>query len=119
MWRDDAYLLDMLIAARRALEFSRGLTWEQFEQSDLHQHAIAKALENIGKRRAKSPKKGKLPFQPFRGRRSLPCGIALRTTTSASTWSRFGRSYRRMSLLLSLQSSHWFRRKKADAARPH
>lgn len=48
MWRDDAYLLDMLIAARRALEFSRGLTWEQFEQSDLHQHAIAKALENIG-----------------------------------------------------------------------
>ncbi len=48
MWRDDAYLLDMLIAARDALEFSRGLTWEQFQNSSLHQHAIAKALENIG-----------------------------------------------------------------------
>ncbi len=48
MWRDDAYLLDMLIAARDALEFSRSLTWEQFQTSSLHQHAIAKALENIG-----------------------------------------------------------------------
>ncbi|MEJ5375056.1 MAG: DUF86 domain-containing protein [bacterium] len=48
MWRDAAYLLDMLIAARDALEFSRDLTWEQFQESSLHQHAIAKALENIG-----------------------------------------------------------------------
>lgn len=48
MWRDEAYLLDMLIAARRALEFSRDLTWEQFQTSHLHQPAIAKALENIG-----------------------------------------------------------------------
>lgn len=48
MWRDEAYLLDMLLAARQALEFSRGLTWEQFQGSLLHQHAIAKALENIG-----------------------------------------------------------------------
>lgn len=48
MWRDDAYLLDMLIAARHAVEFSTGLTWKQFRDSRLHQHAIAKALENIG-----------------------------------------------------------------------
>jgi uncharacterized protein with HEPN domain len=49
MWRDEAYLLDIPIAARRVLEFSRDLTWEQFQQSHfLHQHAIAKALENIG-----------------------------------------------------------------------
>lgn len=48
MWRDDAHLLDMLIAARRAVEFSRDLTWGQFRHSHLHQHAIAKALENIG-----------------------------------------------------------------------
>ena len=48
MWRDDAYLLDMLIGARRVLEFRADLTWEQFRQSGLHQHAIAKALENIG-----------------------------------------------------------------------
>jgi len=48
MWRDAALLLDMLIAAREACEFSKGLTWEAFRQSSLHQHAIAKALENIG-----------------------------------------------------------------------
>ncbi|MCS7078442.1 MAG: DUF86 domain-containing protein [Chloracidobacterium sp.] len=48
MWRDAAYLLDMLIAAKEVLQFSMGLTWEGFQQSSLHQHAIAKALENIG-----------------------------------------------------------------------
>lgn len=48
MWRDDAYLLDMLIAAREAREFSTGLSWDEFRNSALHQHAIAKALENIG-----------------------------------------------------------------------
>ena len=53
MWRDDANLLDMLIAARRAVEFSTGLTWEQFRDSGLHQHAIAKALENLGEAASK------------------------------------------------------------------
>jgi len=48
MWRDTALLLDMLIAAREAREFSEGLTWEEFQRSSLHQHAVAKALENIG-----------------------------------------------------------------------
>lgn len=48
MWRDEAYLLDMLIAAREAVAFSADLTWEAFERSSLHQYAIAKALENIG-----------------------------------------------------------------------
>lgn len=48
MWRDEAYLLDMLIAAREAREFSEGISWEQFQNSSLHQHAIAKALENVG-----------------------------------------------------------------------
>lgn len=48
MWRDDAYLLDILIAARNAMKFRGDLTWEQFRNSSLHQHAIAKALENIG-----------------------------------------------------------------------
>lgn len=48
MWRDEAYLLDMLIAARDAREFGEGISWEQFQSSSLHQHAIAKALENVG-----------------------------------------------------------------------
>lgn len=48
MWRDDAYLLDMLIASRTARQFSEELTWEEFRHSSLYQRAIAKALENIG-----------------------------------------------------------------------
>ena len=48
MWRDEAYLLDMLIAARRAQQFSTGLSWEEFNKSSLHQHAIMKVLETIG-----------------------------------------------------------------------
>lgn len=37
MRRDEAYLLDMLIAARDAVAFISGLTSEQFEASRLHQ----------------------------------------------------------------------------------
>jgi len=48
MPRDDAYLLDILIAARKALKFLDGLTWESFEQSKLHQSAVMRPLEIIG-----------------------------------------------------------------------
>jgi len=44
--RDDAgYLLDMLLYAT---SFLAGLTWEQFENSRLHQNAVIKAIETIG-----------------------------------------------------------------------
>ncbi|WP_249355627.1 DUF86 domain-containing protein [Chloracidobacterium aggregatum] len=44
--RDDAgYLLDMLLYAA---SFLAGLTWEQFENSRLHQNAVIKAIEIIG-----------------------------------------------------------------------
>ncbi|GBC78259.1 hypothetical protein HRbin08_01746 [bacterium HR08] len=68
MWRDKAYLLDMLIAAREAREFSTGLTWEEFQNSSLHQHAIAKALENIGEaaRRISDETKAAHPEIPWR-----------------------------------------------------
>ena len=48
MRRDDAYLLDMLLAARDAVEFARGLTYAKFECSRLHQNAIVKSVEVIG-----------------------------------------------------------------------
>jgi uncharacterized protein with HEPN domain len=68
MWRDEAYLLDMLIAAREAQNFSKGLTWEEFQQSSLHQHAIAKALENIGEaaRKVSDEMKAAHPEIPWR-----------------------------------------------------
>ena len=54
MRRDDtAYLLDMLLSARDAAEFAAGLTFPQFEQSQLHQNAILKAIEIIGEAAAR------------------------------------------------------------------
>ncbi len=46
--RDQAYLLDILIAARKALDFIKGLSYEDFLDSELHQNAIFRPLEIIG-----------------------------------------------------------------------
>jgi uncharacterized protein with HEPN domain len=48
MWRDDAYLLDILLAARRAREFAKDVSWESFQKSRLHQDAIVRVLSIIG-----------------------------------------------------------------------
>lgn len=48
MRHDESYLLDMLVAARRAARFAEGLTYEGFLRSDLHQNGILKVLEIIG-----------------------------------------------------------------------
>ena len=49
MKRDEsAYLLDMLLAAQDALEFSSGLTFQQFARDRLRQNAIFKSIEIIG-----------------------------------------------------------------------
>src|SRR5882672_9565318 len=48
MWRDDAYFLDMLIAARRAAQFASDVSEEQFRESRLHQDAIIRVLEILG-----------------------------------------------------------------------
>lgn len=48
MWRDDAYLLDILLAARQALEFTAGLEWEEFQADTMCQHATMRTLEIVG-----------------------------------------------------------------------
>jgi uncharacterized protein with HEPN domain len=53
MRKDDAYLLDMLIAARDAVAFVTGLSREQFDASRVHQLAVLKALEIIGEAAAR------------------------------------------------------------------
>jgi uncharacterized protein with HEPN domain len=52
----------------KAGEFSKDLSWEDFQQSSLHQHAIAKALENIGEaaRKVSDEMKGAHPEIPWR-----------------------------------------------------
>jgi len=48
MWRDLAWVLDMLQASRKALEYAHGLTEEQFQASNLHQDAILRQLTIVG-----------------------------------------------------------------------
>lgn len=64
---DDAYLLDMLLAARDALDFASGLTYAQFAASRLHQNAIRKSIEIIGEAAARiSPERRQaLPSIPW------------------------------------------------------
>jgi len=44
MWRDDAYLLDIVVAAKWALRFVKGMTWKEFDASPLHQDAVVDRL---------------------------------------------------------------------------
>ena len=48
MRRDDAWLLDMLLAARDAVRFATPLTFPEFEDDRLRQLAILKSIEIIG-----------------------------------------------------------------------
>ena len=48
MRRDDAWMLDMLLAARNAVKFAAPLTFPEFENDHLHQLAILKSIEIIG-----------------------------------------------------------------------
>lgn len=68
MRRDEAYLLDMMIAARDAVSFVRGLSPEQFNASRLHQQAVTKAVETIGEAagRVSEPTRAAHPQIPWR-----------------------------------------------------
>ena len=48
MQGDDAWLLDMLLAARNAVEFAAPLTFSEVKEDLLHQLAILKSVEVIG-----------------------------------------------------------------------
>ena len=48
MWRDLAWILDMLQASRKALEYACDLSEEEFQASGLHQDAILRQLTIIG-----------------------------------------------------------------------
>jgi uncharacterized protein with HEPN domain len=48
MWRDDAYMLDMLLAAREIRELTEGTTWERFQGHRMMQHAVVRLIQVIG-----------------------------------------------------------------------
>ena len=68
MSRDDALLLDILLAARDALEITSGLDAASFEASRLHQNAVVRSLEVIGEAAGKLSVKFRLahPALPWR-----------------------------------------------------
>ena len=48
MRRDESYLLDIVIAARRATKHLDGIQSRTFEESELLQDAVVRALEVVG-----------------------------------------------------------------------
>ncbi len=48
MWRDDAYLLDIVIAARKLLRYTESLSWDEFRDTPLIQDAVVRNLQVIG-----------------------------------------------------------------------
>ena len=53
MWRDDAHLLDILLAARKARQYAGGLSRDAFEQDELVQSAVMRWLTIIGEAASK------------------------------------------------------------------
>ena len=48
MWRDDAYLLDMLLAARKVMKYTQGVDFERFDRDEVLQDAIMRRIQIIG-----------------------------------------------------------------------
>jgi uncharacterized protein with HEPN domain len=48
MSRDDALLLDMLLAARKAVRFTQGADWTKFEADELIQNAVMHVIQVVG-----------------------------------------------------------------------
>jgi uncharacterized protein with HEPN domain len=56
MRRDDAYLLDILIAAQKAIKFVEDIDRNEFEDNEIIQNAVMRPLEMIGEASAKISK---------------------------------------------------------------
>jgi uncharacterized protein with HEPN domain len=48
MWRDATWLLDMLLAGHKALDYAKGLNQDEFMESGLYQDAIVRQLAIVG-----------------------------------------------------------------------
>ena len=53
MWRDDAYLLDILLAGRKVFEYTRGLSHDEFKRNELVQDAAIRLISVIGEAASK------------------------------------------------------------------
>lgn len=48
MWRDDAFLLDMLLASRRIQKYTQGFDLPEFENNEVMQDAVMRRILIIG-----------------------------------------------------------------------
>ena len=48
MWRDDAYILDMLLAARKIQRYCQGIAWNEFGLQEVLQDAVLRLIQIIG-----------------------------------------------------------------------
>lgn len=48
MWRDDAFLLDMLLASRRIKKYTQGFDFSRFENDEVIQDAVMRRILIIG-----------------------------------------------------------------------
>ncbi len=76
MWRDDAYLLDMLLAARKARQFTANVDGDRFRTDEVLQNAVLRLIQIIGEAARKvSPEfRGlhpEIPWQEIVGMRHL------------------------------------------------
>lgn len=55
MRRDEAYLLDILLAARRAIKYVENVSRARFEEEEMIQDAVSRTLEIIGETEVTSP----------------------------------------------------------------
>jgi uncharacterized protein with HEPN domain len=87
MQRDDAYLLDMLLAAQRAAQHVSGIEPDQFATSLLHQDAVIRELEIVGEaaRRVSDPMKADHPAIDWAGIIGMRHRLVTTTATFAST----------------------------------
>lgn len=69
MWRDDAYLLDMLLAARKVRDFTLGISRDKFLSDDLTQNAVVHCIQIIGEAASKISKeyRQEYPEIPWQG----------------------------------------------------
>lgn len=75
MWRDDAYMLDMLLAARKVQRYTRNVNWERFRDDDLIQNAVMHQIQIIGEAARKISRQYKdahseIPWQMIIGMRN-------------------------------------------------
>ena len=84
--RDDAYLWDMLDAAREARDLISGLSYDDLMSRKVVRLALERVLEITVKRRATFRRAAGIVTR-YHGRASSACAMRLRTNTAKSTMS--------------------------------